>query len=287
MFTPSRRRKKLSQMISKTPASVTPRAIRYTGVSITGINTQTAAIIVRLRMTGAAAGAADAMTVQMTRSAIATAVPVVGSIISEATGTVLAGAGVLKNAVGIFGMLAVLAICLTPFLNMAVQYLLYKVTAFLAGTAGNGTLVELKGMEQGRFLVLLPIICAFLTDGGAYFAGIFLGRHRGITRVSPNKSLEGYIGGILSGAIFLLIYGVLLEQFAGLDASLPVLAVYGLVGSAVTELGDLSFSFVKRQFGVKDYGDLLPGHGGMLDRFDSMVFAAPTLMLLVELCPPF
>ncbi len=148
-------------------------------------------------------------------------------------------------------------------------------------------LVELKGMEQGRFLVLLPVICAFLTDGGAYFAGIFLGRHRGVTRVSPNKSIEGYIGGILSGAIFLLIYGVLLEQFAGLDASLPVLAVYGLVGSAVTELGDLSFSFVKRQFGVKDYGDLLPGHGGMLDRFDSMVFAAPTLMLLVELCPPF
>ena len=141
-------------------------------------------------------------------------------------------------------------------------------------------------MEQGRFLVLLPVICAFLTDGGAYFAGIFLGRHRGVTRVSPNKSIEGYIGGILSGAIFLLIYGVLLEQFAGLDASLPVLAVYGLVGSAVTELGDLSFSFVKRQFGVKDYGDLLPGHGGMLDRFDSMVFAAPTLMLLVELCPP-
>ena len=134
------------------------------------------------------------------------------------------------------------------------------------------TLVELKGMEQGRFLVLLPVICAFLTDGGAYFAGIFLGRHRGVTRVSPNKSIEGYIGGILS---------------AGLDASLPVLAVYGLVGSAVTELGDLSFSFVKRQFGVKDYGDLLPGHGGMLDRFDSMVFAAPTLMLLVELCPPF
>ena len=148
-------------------------------------------------------------------------------------------------------------------------------------------LVWLKGMEQGRFLVLLPVICAFLTDGGAYFAGIFLGKHRGVTRVSPNKSLEGYIGGILSGAVFLLIYGVVLERFAGLDASLPVLALYGLVGSAVTELGDLSFSFVKRQFGVKDYGNLLPGHGGMLDRFDSMVFAAPALMLLVKLFPPF
>ena len=149
------------------------------------------------------------------------------------------------------------------------------------------SLVALKGMEQGRYLVLLPVICAFLTDGGAYFAGMFLGKHRGVTRVSPNKSLEGYVGGIVSGALFLLIYGVVLERLAGLDASLSVLAVYGLVGSAVTELGDLSFSFVKRQFGVKDYGHLLPGHGGMLDRFDSMIFAAPTLMLLVEVCPPF
>ena len=67
------------------------------------------------------------------------------------------------------------------------------------------TLVVLKGMEHGRYLVLLPVICAFLTDGGAYFAGVFLGKHRGITKVSPNKSLEGYIGGILSGVLLLLL----------------------------------------------------------------------------------
>ena len=144
------------------------------------------------------------------------------------------------------------------------------------------SLVALKGMEQGRFLVLLPVICAFLTDGGAYFAGIFLGKHRGVTRVSPNKSIEGYIGGILSGAIFLLIYGVLLEQFAGLDASLPVLAVYGLVGSAVTELGDLSFSYIKRQYGLKDFGNIFPGHGGILDRFDSVMFIAPFVSIGVR-----
>ena len=135
--------------------------------------------------------------------------------------------------------------------------------------------------------MLLPVICAFLTDAGAYFAWVFLGRHRGITKVSPNKSVEGYIGGILAGGLFLLLYGLLLLRFAGLAVSLPTLAVYGLVGSAVTELGDLAFSFVKRQYGVKDYGHLLPGHGGMLDRFDSMVFAAPMLLLLVELAPPF
>ena len=148
-------------------------------------------------------------------------------------------------------------------------------------------LVQLKGMENGRYLVLLPVISAFLTDAGACFAGVFLGKHRGITRVSPNKSLEGYIGGILSGAAFMMLYGLVLERFAGLAVSFPILAVYGLLGSAVTELGDLSFSLVKRQYGIKDYGDLLPGHGGMLDRFDSMTFAAPMLLLLVKVIPAF
>ena len=146
-------------------------------------------------------------------------------------------------------------------------------------------LVQLKGMEHGRYLVLLPVICAFLTDAGAYFAGVFLGRHRGITRVSPNKSLEGYVGGILSGGVFMLLYGLILLRFTDLQVSLPRLALYGLLGSAITELGDLSFSLIKRQYGIKDYGNLLPGHGGMLDRFDSMIFAAPLLLLLVRLLP--
>jgi phosphatidate cytidylyltransferase len=126
-----------------------------------------------------------------------------------------------------------------------------------------------------------------LTDAGAYFVGVFYGKHRGITQVSPNKSREGYVGGVLSGALFLLMYGLILQNFAHLSVSLPAMAVYGLLGSGVTELGDLSFSFIKRQYGIKDYGDLLPGHGGMLDRFDSMIFAAPMLLILVEIYPAF
>jgi len=149
------------------------------------------------------------------------------------------------------------------------------------------SLVQLRMMENGRFLVLLPVICANLTDVGAYFVGMFFGKHRGITKVSPNKSLEGYIGGILFGCVIMMLYGLVLRQFAGIAVSMPVLAAYGLIGSAVTELGDLSFSLIKRQHGVKDYGDLMPGHGGMMDRFDSTVFAAPAVLMLVELFPAF
>lgn len=152
---------------------------------------------------------------------------------------------------------------------------------------GLSALVLLKLMDHGEYWVLFAVLMAFVTDAGAYFVGVFFGKHRGITKVSPNKSLEGYIGGILSGGIFLLIYGVVLQQLAGLAVSLPIMAVYGLIGSAVTEVGDLSFSLIKRQFGIKDYGNLLPGHGGMLDRFDSMTFAAPTSLILVSLIPAF
>jgi len=148
-------------------------------------------------------------------------------------------------------------------------------------------LVQLRMMEHGRFLVLIPVICASITDVGAYFVGVLFGKHRGITKVSPNKSLEGYIGGIVVGCLVLMLYTYVLNRFAGLTLSMPVMALYGVVGSAVTELGDLSFSLIKRQVGVKDYGDLLPGHGGMMDRFDSTVFAAPAILVLMWLIPAF
>lgn len=148
-------------------------------------------------------------------------------------------------------------------------------------------LVQLKRFDSGQFYVLLPVICAFTTDIGAYFFGVFLGKHRGITQVSPNKSLEGYVGGIVTGCLCVLLYGWLVGQFGGVEVRLPLMVLYGVLGSAVTELGDLSFSLIKRQCAVKDYGTLLPGHGGMLDRFDSTIFASPMLLLLVEILPAF
>ncbi len=145
------------------------------------------------------------------------------------------------------------------------------------------TLVVLRcyGAEgHGRMYVMLTVGLAFITDGGAYFAGMLLGRHRGITRVSPNKSLEGYVGGIVTGVLFAVCFGLALQFGLGFEVRYPVLCLYGLAGALVTEIGDLAFSLVKREYGIKDYGKLLPGHGGMMDRFDSMVFCAPMIMLL-------
>ena len=149
------------------------------------------------------------------------------------------------------------------------------------------SLVVLKAMDHGQYLVLLAVLLAFITDAGAYFAGVFLGKHRGITRVSPNKSLEGYIGGFLTGVIFAVLYGLVVSRISGASANYRSLALCGLFGALATELGDLSFSFVKRQYGVKDYGHLLPGHGGMLDRFDSMFFCGPVVLFIVTLLPAF
>lgn len=153
--------------------------------------------------------------------------------------------------------------------------------------AALSSLVTLKCMEQGRYMVLLAVILAFITDGGAYFAGVFLGKHRGITKVSPNKSLEGYIGGFITGIVFAVLYGLVVSAITGLPVNYLSLALIGLIGALVTELGDLAFSFIKRQYGVKDYGNLLPGHGGMLDRFDSMLFCGPVVLFIVTLLPVF
>lgn len=149
------------------------------------------------------------------------------------------------------------------------------------------SLIQLRMEENGSFKVLLPVVVAFLTDTGAYFVGMFLGKHRGVTLVSPKKSAEGFVGGLLAGVVFMLGYGAVLQECFHLQVSMPVMALYGFIGSLVTILGDLAFSLIKRQVGIKDYGHLLPGHGGMLDRFDSLTFAAPAMWVLVNILPAF
>ena len=147
------------------------------------------------------------------------------------------------------------------------------------------SLISLRNMPEGRLLILMPVISAFITDGGAYFAGIFCGKRRAFPLISPKKTIEGYIGGLVTGTAAMVLYGVILFFTTLHDIRFLSLIIYGVIGAVVTELGDLAFSLVKREFDVKDYGRLIPGHGGMLDRFDSMVFTAPAIYLLASIIP--
>ena len=147
-------------------------------------------------------------------------------------------------------------------------------------------IISLRLFENGRLYVLLPFMTAFISDGGAYFAGVFLGKHKLATAVSPKKTVEGSIGGLVASVAALVIYGLILTS-TGIPTNLFIMALYGLIGSVISQLGDLSFSLIKREYGIKDFGKLLPGHGGVLDRFDSVIFAAPAIYLLMMVLVAF
>ena len=149
------------------------------------------------------------------------------------------------------------------------------------------TLVGMRNMPEGHLIVLAPVISAFVTDGGSYFIGVFFGKRKAFPHVSPNKTVEGCIGGLLIGMIAMAIYGVVLVYATPYYIYFWALILYGFIGAVFTEFGDLAFSLIKREFNIKDYGRILAGHGGVLDRFDSMVFTAPAIFLLVTAIPPF
>lgn len=147
------------------------------------------------------------------------------------------------------------------------------------------SLVRIRVMEEGKYYILVAFVVAFTADSGAYFAGRFFGKHKLAPVVSPKKTVEGAIGGVAAAVTCMLLYGLILQLGFSKTVCYGCAALYGAVGSCVSILGDLAFSVVKRQTGIKDYGRLIPGHGGILDRFDSMTMVAPVMELLILLLP--
>lgn len=150
------------------------------------------------------------------------------------------------------------------------------------------SVIRILGMKIGRYVVLIPFVVAFASDSGAYFAGMFFGKHKLAPVISPKKTVEGAIGGVLCAIVFMLIYGAILDlPFQNLNFRVNYLyaVIYGFLGSVAGVFGDLCFSILKRQTGIKDYGNLIPGHGGVLDRFDSMMMVGPLMEALLLLIP--
>lgn len=173
----------------------------------------------------------------------------------------------------VFAMLLFGLIFLWRFgdLQQVVQQLALLLFGFLYVPLLLGHLVLLRSLPFGREWIYLVLLVVMASDTGAYFSGISLGRHKLYPAISPNKSIEGSVGGLLGGllAAFIVRY----TFFPAL--SVVDCLVLGLGLGAMSQLGDLFESMVKRACGVKDSGSVIPGHGGMLDRLDSLLFAFP------------
>lgn len=144
----------------------------------------------------------------------------------------------------------------------------------------------IRNCQNGIALLFLTLLGTYITDTGAYFAGSFLGKHKLIEKVSPNKTVEGAVGGILASVVSFLIYGVVMKS-AGYDVNFLNLLILSVLCAVAAQLGDLSASVMKRNFQIKDFGNLIPGHGGVVDRVDSLMFVAPVIYHFITFLPVF
>ena len=152
--------------------------------------------------------------------------------------------------------------------------------AFLYMPVMMAYLCRTRNLSHGIFLYLLIFICASVSDVCALAVGMAIGRHKLAPVLSPKKTIEGAIGGIAGSALVSFLLGLVLHHF---DPGMHVTTLFliiGICGSIIGQTGDLAASAIKRNSGIKDYGTLIPGHGGIMDRFDSIVFTAPVIYYL-------
>ncbi|MCI9530691.1 MAG: phosphatidate cytidylyltransferase [Lachnospiraceae bacterium] len=164
----------------------------------------------------------------------------------------------------------------------------YKADQVFAGFAGAfyvpvmlAGIYQTRALPSGAYLVWLIFLCSWGCDTCAYCVGVLVGKHKMAPKLSPKKSVEGAVGGCLGTALLTLLYGFLFRGEMGLSENgVFLLAGIAAVGALISMVGDLAASAIKRNYGIKDYGKLIPGHGGVLDRFDSVIFTAPIIYYL-------
>ena len=198
------------------------------------------------------------------------------------------------------GNLQLLVYCLFTALIFSAMLLYHKETSFkevgvlysmvVLIPSALQCLVALRDLNpaHGMYYVLIAVFSAWVADAAAYFAGTFFGKHKLCPEISPKKTVEGAVGGLVINVLFMVLSGVVLSQgiYGGtIQVHYLPLVLIGFLGSPISILGDLSFSVIKRSCHIKDFGSVIPGHGGILDRFDSVIFTAPFVYLLVSWLP--
>ena len=149
-----------------------------------------------------------------------------------------------------------------------------------------GLLTEIRLQPHGFFMLTMVILIPVITDTGAYFFGKRFGKHKLAPVISPKKTWEGSVGGTVSAVVLLTLAAWILEQSGYVLVNMQYWVNYLLIASCISQLGDLSFSTIKRIAGIKDYGTLLPGHGGILDRFDSLLVVIPFTVFVIRCFGP-
>jgi phosphatidate cytidylyltransferase len=168
------------------------------------------------------------------------------------------------------------------FFNVAAAFVLadYVIISFASLTA-------LRYVTAGAFTFVLVFIGAWSCDTFAYIFGSLFGKHKLIPEISPKKTVEGSVAGVISAMLVFLLYGFILDLATDMTVNYITLLVSGFFVSVISQIGDLIASLVKRECGIKDYGKIFPGHGGVMDRFDSILAVSMPLLLICLTFPPF
>ncbi|MBO6015374.1 MAG: phosphatidate cytidylyltransferase [Lachnospiraceae bacterium] len=181
-------------------------------------------------------------------------------------------------------VIAILVVYVLTFPKYKAEQIMATVFSFVYAPMMLSYIYRTRCLEQGVYLVWLIFISSWMCDTSAYVVGMLIGKHKMAPKLSPKKSVEGGIGGIVGAALLGFVYGLILKKMGMIEEN--ALYFYPLiagVGGLISQIGDLAASAVKRNYKIKDYGKLIPGHGGILDRFDSVIFTAPIIYYLALL----
>lgn len=197
------------------------------------------------------------------------------------------GAALITGYVYTAIMLSMMIFCHKKISFREFAYI-YSMTVII--TVSLSTIIQMKNMDASHpaFYFVLTLALPWLADAGAYFAGVTLGKHKLCPEISPKKTVEGAVGGVIIGVAGALA-DALVFQYIILGQSVKInfvgVAVISLIGVVFAMFGDLTFSIIKRSCKVKDYGNVIPGHGGILDRCDSIIMTAPLLYIFLLYFP--